>query len=150
EAALLRAYDVAEIERLGLRVGTVHAFQGSEASVVVASLGLGEKESPSRLRFVADPNLFNVMVTRGRGRVVGVSGLTSAGGIIGEYLAYSRRPPAPVAEGEVAISGPASWPKELATELARLGRVVRSGYPVGPWTVDLCLLGAGTSGRPGE
>jgi hypothetical protein len=56
---------VAELERLGLRVGTVHAFQGSEAHTVVAVLGLVDDDSPARVRFVSDPNLFNVLVTRG-------------------------------------------------------------------------------------
>src|SRR5262249_6727745 len=53
---------------------------------------------------------------------------------VGDYLAYSRRPPAPVEAGEVG-----AWPKELAAELVRVGCAVRPGYPVGPWTVDLCV-----------
>lgn len=57
---------MAELERLGLRVGTVHAFQGSEAHTVVAVLGLVDDDSPARVRFVSDPNLFNVLVTRAR------------------------------------------------------------------------------------
>lgn len=55
EAALVDAFPVAELARLGLRAGTVHAFQGSEAHTVVASLGLTDDDSPARIRFVADP-----------------------------------------------------------------------------------------------
>jgi superfamily I DNA and/or RNA helicase len=95
EAALLDAFDVEEIERLALRVGTVHAFQGSEAETVVASLGLVDDDSPARQRFVADPNLFNVLVTRARQRMLVVTSLHSGNGIVGDYLAYSEAPPRP-------------------------------------------------------
>jgi len=138
ESALLAAYPVAEIERLGLRVGTVHAFQGSEAPVVVAALGLVPGDAPGRRRFVADPNLFNVLVTRARERMVLVTSVTvEVGGLIGEYLRYSSDPLALVGAGEPAV--PQSWAARLAGELARAGAVVRPGYPVGRWSVDICL-----------
>ncbi|MGV9806804.1 AAA domain-containing protein [Micromonospora chersina] len=134
EAALLAAYDVDEIERLGLRSGTVHAFQGSEADVVIASLGLVDGDPPSRHRFVAEPNLFNVLVTRARARLAVVTSLRSPQGLVGDYLAYAGRPPAaPDAE---PVTG---WTAELAEELRRLGLPVRPGYPVGRWRVDLCV-----------
>ncbi|MFG2169458.1 AAA domain-containing protein [Micromonospora chersina] len=134
EAALLAAYDVDEIERLGLRSGTVHAFQGSEADVVIASLGLVDGDPPSRHRFVAEPNLFNVLVTRARARLAVVTSLRSPQGLVGDYLAYAGRPPAaPDAE---PVAG---WTADLAEELRRLGLPVRPGYPVGRWRVDLCV-----------
>ncbi|MGW5670555.1 AAA domain-containing protein, partial [Micromonospora sp. NPDC003776] len=134
EAGLLAAFDVDEIERLGLRSGTVHAFQGSEADVVVASLGLVDADPPSRHRFVADANLFNVLVTRARRRLTVVTSLRSTDGLVGDYLAYAGRPPAaPDAE---PVTG---WTADLAEELRRLGLPVRPGYPVGRWRVDLCV-----------
>ncbi|MDO3686837.1 AAA domain-containing protein, partial [Micromonospora sp. C28ISP2-4] len=133
EAALLAAYDVDEIERLGLRSGTVHGFQGSEADVVIASLGLVDGDPPSRHRFVAAPNLFNVLVTRARRRLTVVTSLRSPEGLVGDFLAYADRPP--VAPEAAPVTG---WTAELAEELRRLGLPVRSGYPVGRWRVDLC------------
>ncbi|MGY0006951.1 AAA domain-containing protein [Micromonospora sp. I033] len=137
EAALLAAFDVDEIERLGLRSGTVHAFQGSEADVVIASLGLVDGDPPSRHRFVAEPNLFNVLVTRARARLTVVTSLRSPEGLVGDYLAYAGRPP--VAPDAEPVTG---WTAALAEELRRLGLPVRPGYPVGRWRVDLCV-GAG-------
>ncbi|MEW2332331.1 AAA domain-containing protein [Micromonospora chersina] len=134
EAALLAAYDVDEIERLGLRSGTVHAFQGSESDVVIASLGLVDGDPPSRHRFVAEPNLFNVLVTRARARLAVVTSLRSPQGLVGDYLAYAGRPPA-APDAEPATG----WTAELAQELRRLGLPVRPGYPVGRWRVDLCV-----------
>lgn len=134
EAALLAAFDVDEIERLGLRSGTVHAFQGSEADVVVASLGLVDDDPPGRHRFVAEPNLFNVLVTRARARLTVVTSLRAPNGLVGDYLAYADRPPAGP-EPDPATG----WTAALARELRRLGVPVRPGYPVGRWRVDLCV-----------
>ena len=141
EAALLAAFPAEEIERLGLRSGTVHAFQGSEADIVVASLGLADDDSPARGRFVADPNLFNVLVTRARRRMVVVTSLTSAQGVVGEYLAHAERPPASAASPAFppATSPDADWRVRLGAELRRAGLAVRTDYPVGSWLVDLCV-----------
>ncbi len=139
ESALLAAYPVGEIERLRLRVGTVHAFQGSEAPTVVASLGLVDGDAAGRRRFVTEPNLFNVLVTRARERMVMVTSLSSGGsGLIADYLTYSADPLAePSAEpGATAATG---WSTRLAAELTKAGGLVRAGYPVGRWQVDLCL-----------
>ncbi len=78
EAMLLETYPIEEIERLGLTVGTVHAFQGSERDVVVASLALGSEESAASRRFLEDPNLFSVLVTRARQRMIVVTSLPRA------------------------------------------------------------------------
>jgi hypothetical protein len=136
EAALLGEFAAEEIERLGLRSGTVHAFQGSEADVVIASLGLVDGDSPARQRFVADPNLFNVMVTRARRRMVVVTSLTADSGLIGDYLAHGATPPVPL-PGPPAGAEP-DWIDRLGRELAAAGVPVRAHYPVGRWTVDLC------------
>jgi len=141
ESALLSAFPVTEIERLGLRVGTVHAFQGSEAEYVVASLGLTAGDTAGRRRFAADPNLFNVLITRARRRMLVVTGLAPGdeNGLIGDYLEYSERPPSP--PGLDTSAG--GWAGALAARLREAGATVRLGYPVGPWTVDVCL---GTGG----
>jgi AAA domain len=136
ESALLKEFAVEEIERLGLRVGTVHAFQGSEAEVVVASLGVVDGDSPARTRFVADPHLFNVMITRARQKMVVVTSLAPGGsdGLLSDYLAYGSRGPGPASDGK----SPSGWATALASELRRVGVPARLAYPVGGWTVDIC------------
>ncbi len=135
EAALTAAFPVAEIERLGLRVGTVHAFQGSEADVVVCSLAVGDGDSAGRLRFVSDPTLFNVMITRARHGMVVLSSLREPAGLLADYLAYGNEPPKPA----TAAADPGGWPGELAAQLRRLGWSVRPAYRSGRWTVDLVV-----------
>lgn len=144
-AALIAAYPVERIEELRLRVGTVHAFQGSEADVVVASLGLVPGDAAGRRRFVADPHLFNVMITRARSRFVVVTSLPGADGLLGDYFAYATRPAASTAAG-TPIS---PWAAALADELERLSVPVVRGHRVGPWTVDLCV-GTGQVGVLGS
>ncbi|MCO8273522.1 AAA domain-containing protein [Actinoplanes sp. TRM 88003] len=139
EAALVEAYSVERIEELGLRTGTVHAFQGSEADVVIVSLGLQPDDSPTRRRFVADPNLFNVMVTRARRRLVVVTALDRADGLIGDFFAYADAVPTAPAENPAT-----GWAAELAAELHRLDVETRPAYAVGSWTIDLCI------GPPGD
>ncbi|MFC7274289.1 AAA domain-containing protein [Paractinoplanes rhizophilus] len=135
EAALVAAYSVEQIEELGLRVGTVHGFQGSEAEVVVVSLGLLPTDPAGRRRFVADPHLFNVMITRARRRIVVVTTLAAADGLIGDYFDYAAKPLSP----PDSAGRDGGWGGELAAELERLEVEVRAGYRVGPWTVDLCI-----------
>ncbi|XVV13237.1 AAA domain-containing protein [Actinoplanes sp. CA-131856] len=135
EAALVEAYTVDQIEALGLRVGTVHSFQGSEAEVVIVSLGLSPDDPPGRRRFVADPHLFNVMITRARRKLIVVTTLEKTDGLINDFFEYAATPPPSAAE-TADLDG---WPGELAAELTLLGVPVRQGYRVGPWTIDLCV-----------
>jgi hypothetical protein len=135
ESALLAAFSIEQIENRGLRVGTVHAFQGSEADTVVASLGLVDGDSPARQRFANDPNLFNVLVTRARERMLVVTSLGDGAGLVGDYLAYSLAPPPPVVR---PLGDDGDWTARLGRELAAAGVAVRAGYPVGRWTIDLC------------
>ncbi|MBY8870363.1 AAA family ATPase [Micromonospora sp. PLK6-60] len=136
EAALLSGYDAEQIERLGLRSGTVHGFQGSEAELVIVSLGLVDGDPPARHRFVAEPNLFNVLVTRARRRLTVVTSLSAVEGLVGDYLRYAEQGPTPPATAPEPDDG---WAGRLAAELRRLGLPVRAGYPVGRWRVDLCV-----------
>ncbi|GGM54461.1 AAA domain-containing protein [Dactylosporangium sucinum] len=140
EAALLKTLSVEEIERLGLRTGTVHAFQGSEAATVVVSLGLVDGDSPARHRFAAEPNLFNVMVTRARERLVVVTSLTGGTGLVGDYLAHAEGPRSSHDDPDAAT---VPFVRRLATELRAAGHDVRTGYAVGGWQVDVVADGVG-------
>ncbi|MFI5909991.1 DEAD/DEAH box helicase [Dactylosporangium sp. NPDC051541] len=141
EAALVKAFAVEEIDRLGLRSGTVHAFQGGEAATVIVSLGLVDGDTPARQRFVAEPNLFNVMTTRAREHLVVVTSLTGGGsGLVADFLAHASAP-----SGARAKDDSASVPfaARLAAELRAAGREVFTDYQVGDWSVDLVVDGAG-------
>jgi hypothetical protein len=135
EAAILERFGLDEIIELGLRTGTVHAFQGGERDVVVVSLGLDDDSPPGSQRFVEDASLFNVMITRARRRIVVLSSQSQPAGILGDYLDWAGSPPSPPAAGD-PISG---WSRSLGAELERSGRPVVHRYPVGRWEVDLVV-----------
>jgi hypothetical protein len=136
ESALVTSFTTDEIERMSLRVGTVHAFQGGERDVVIAALGLRATDPAGRRRFAEDANLFNVMVTRARRRMVVVTSLPlDDPGLVGEYLRHGEAALPPV-EPDGSTDG---WAAELAAELRRNGAVVRTQYPVGPWRLDLVV-----------
>jgi hypothetical protein len=136
EEMLIEHFAVEEIRQLGLRVGTVHTFQGNERDVVVMSFALAPEDGASSRRFVEDPNLFNVLVTRARKKAIVVTSLgAEVGGLLGTYLAHADTHPRPPEPVPVALS----WARALATELERNGLSVRIGYPVGRWVVDVCV-----------
>ncbi|MFD5830950.1 AAA domain-containing protein [Lentzea sp. NPDC060358] len=133
EAALLRDLTLDEITAGGVRVGTVHGVQGGEFDEVVISLAADAK--PGAWRFVNDRGLLAVLTTRARRRVHVVTSVPEPPGLIGEYLRHASTAPT---ETEGAAP-PDEWTGALARELRAAGLVVRTGYPVGRWRVDLVV-----------
>jgi hypothetical protein len=136
EATVLAQFDEAEIRQLGLRIGTVHGFQGAERDTMILALGLGPDDPPGRLGFLENRNLFNVMVTRARNRAVVVT--TEAprrAGLLTRFLAHADRAPAPMPD----LGADDPWTRALADELARADIATRAGYALGPWTLELVL-----------
>ena len=71
----------------------------------------------------------------GQPRIAGIHFERDAG-LVGDYLAYSAAPP-PVELRSLATAD--DWAARLGRELAASGLTVRADYPVGRWTVDLCV-----------
>jgi hypothetical protein len=141
EAAVLRAFTADELEALDLRVGTVHAFQGNERDIVIASLGVGDDNKPGSWRFVQDPHLFTVLATRARRRFTVIhAGDPPARGVVADYLAQADAPPGPT---RPAASLPA-WPTAIARDLAAAGVAAVPAYPSGRHVIDVCV-GAGNA-----
>jgi hypothetical protein len=135
ERAVLAEFTVEQITRCGLRVGTVHSFQGSECDELVVSLGLSDADPAASWRFLNDPNLLAVLTTRARRSVHVITSAAAPPGLVADYLRHADEPPTET-RGEAA---PDRWTTALAGELSRTGERVRTGYPVGRWTVDLCV-----------
>lgn len=138
EEAILAEYGPEDIDRIGLRVGTVHAFQGSERDVVVASLAIAPDDAAGSLRFMQDPNLFNVMVTRARREMRVVTSVRRADlpdGLLAEYLRHADHAPGPVLDA----SPPEGWAGEVFDQLQRFRLPVVGNYPVAGWSVDLAV-----------
>jgi hypothetical protein len=136
EEAVLRELPLAAIEAMDLRVGTVHAFQGNERDIVIASIGLGPSASPTSWRFVDDPPLFTVLMTRARRHLtVVLSGNPPTGGLLADYLAQADDPPGRPPSG----GGVSRWAEAVGADLEAAGLTVTRAYPTGRHAVDLCV-----------
>ena len=94
------------------------------------------------MRFVEDPNLLNVLVTRARSQMIVITSLEPGQlprGLLSDYLRHAQHPPLP----SQASSAPAGWKGDLARELERYSVAVTVNYPVAGWHVDLSI-GDGT------
>ena len=139
EAAVLGRFSTDDLEALDLRVGTVHAFQGNERDTVLASLGVGHEADSASWRFVEDPHLFTVLVTRSRRHfTVVVSGDPPAGGLVAAYLAQADTPPGPPTGGPPA----SAWVAEVADGLCS------GGVPPSPRTRAVDTSSTSVSSAP--
>lgn len=139
EEAILAKYRLDEIEHYGLRVGTVHSFQGDERRLMILSWAVDKSEGAGAWRFVNQKNLFNVMVTRARDHIVVVTSTPNPPGLAGEYVRWSE--PLEDLIGDVDVADP--WVHQVASALEDAGAEVRTGYRTGRYIVDL-VVGSGT------
>lgn len=136
EEAALQAFSADDLEALDLRVGTVHAFQGNERDVIIASLGLGPEEGAASWRFVEDPHLFAVFMTRARRNMtILFSADPPDGGLVASYLAQADSPPGcPKPAGPVG-----SWAMSIAEDLDSASVPIVTAYPTGRHVVDVAI-----------
>ena len=139
QSEILAAYPVEEVERLRLRVGTVHAFQVRKPITPVLVLGVDRR--PARAPSLRRGSTCSTCWSRGpRLSITVVTGLpprdaSPADALIEQYLVHADRPPRPGRwrAGIVALGLGAR------ARAQRRRAVVRPGYPAGHWTVDLCV-----------
>jgi DNA polymerase III delta prime subunit len=118
-----------------LRVATVHGFQGSECDIVIASFGISDASGRQR-RFLEDPNLFNVLITRARKQMIVLTSVDEVpDGLLADYLRWASSPPTPTTD----LGTDDQWTNRLASLTADQGVPVQVGYPVGTWVVDLVV-----------
>jgi hypothetical protein len=127
------------MEAAQVRIGTVHSFQGAECDVAVLAPDLSATETGTRRHFVEDPHLFNVMVTRARTRMVLVVPTgAQPDGLLADLLAWAAVAPPAEPDHEVASPDRADT-VAMAGVLADNDLIARTAYPVGEWTVDVCV-----------
>ena len=87
-------------------VGTAHALQGDEKDIVIFTTSIDPDSHPASLRFLENPNLFNVAITRARKQqyvVTSVHAHQLPAGLLRDYLHYSSdlwQPDFGVSEGQ--------------------------------------------------
>jgi len=127
-----------QIEDLDLRIGTVHGFQGNERDFVLVSLGVDPTDLRP-LRFVEDPNLFNVMITRARRSLSLIMSIDPAdlrAGLLFDYIRHADNAPAGPPNGTGRQAG---WVGDVAGALRPFGLPMWERYPVGNYEVDIVV-----------
>ncbi len=90
---IVKDFPATTIQRHGMVVGTAHALQGDEKDIVIFTTSIDAQSHPASLRFLENPNLFNVAITRPRKQLilvtsVGVDDLPA--GLLREYLHHAQ------------------------------------------------------------
>jgi hypothetical protein len=89
---LIQQLPTAAIEHHEIIVGTAHALQGDERDIVIFTTSIDSESHPASLRFLENPNLFNVAITRARKLqyvVTSVRANQLPAGLLREYLQYA-------------------------------------------------------------
>ena len=136
EEAVLSAFDLAEIDALDLRVGTVHSFQGCQRDLVYISLAIDADAPRGSRSFLSQSTLFNVMVTRARERICVVRSVEPPeSGLLADYLKHADNP-----SSAPSTAAPTErWAQTVRTELELTNQTILSGYPVGRHFIDIVL-----------
>jgi hypothetical protein len=91
---LIRQLPPADIDKHAIVVGTAHSLQGDEKDIVVFTTSIDAQCHTASLRFLENPNLFNVAVTRARKTLVVVTSVTIndlPAGLLRDFFQYTQR-----------------------------------------------------------
>ncbi len=138
ERRLLDRFSDSDLRRLRLRVGTVHGFQGNQRDTMIISTTVSDHDLTS-LRFVDDPHLFNVMVTRAKLTTWLLTSVTEAAlppaSLLRAYLRHAEQGP----DFHPDRAPQPGWTAELYAALQPFDVRVVADYPVGPFSIDLVV-----------
>ncbi len=89
---LIQQLPMVAIEQHEIIVGTAHALQGDEKDIIIFTTSIDPESHPASLRFLENPNLFNVAVTRARKQQYVVTSVRAdqlPAGLLCKYLHYA-------------------------------------------------------------
>ena len=127
-------------KRHRIMVGTPYAFQGNERDVMIISWCVDEQTHPSALRYLNNPQIFNVAVTRAKRKVVNLisfdPSLLKSDMLLKEYL---------YGEDELGVNRFEAkeihdqFVKEVGEFLTGLGSTYQCDYEVASIPVDILI-----------
>lgn len=128
-----------QLDSLDLRIATVHGFQGNERDDVIISLGVGQGDTRP-LRFVEDPNLFNVMVTRARSQLTLLTSVDEDDlhdGLLLDYINHADHPPR--GPSQSGVGEREGWKAAVVDSIRPYGLPTWVDYPVGEHRIDIAV-----------
>ena len=139
EKAVIGTFTQAEIERHALArgIGTAHSLQGDERDVVILSTVIDPNFVHASLRFLQDPNLFNVAITRAKRRLIVLTSVRPSdipAGLLQSFLLHAETK----AVGEdLPDRFDSDFERQVAEALRDAGYRVISQYPSAGYKIDL-------------
>ena len=91
---LIDRLPASDLERHQLVLGTAHALQGDEKDIIFFTTSVDTQSHSASLRFLENPNLFNVAITRARHELVTITSVTPdtlRPGLLREFLWHTER-----------------------------------------------------------
>lgn len=138
---------LADFQRHDLQVGTAHAFQGDERDIMFLSLVVDADSHHASIRFINNPNLLNVAITRARHRQFIFHSIPidrlGRDTLLRRYLESIERPARSTGLAESTTRDP--FLHELRDEMKRRGFRTWSGYELGGMTIDLVVERSGVT-----
>jgi superfamily I DNA and/or RNA helicase len=141
--ALLDQLSADQFQRHAIVVGTAHALQGDEKDIVILSTSIDPVSHPASLRFLEDPHLLNVAITRARRQLIIVTSVAAGAlprGLLREFLTYAAQPWLPVL---TADPGDGAWEREIVARLGERGLDVWPGFVAAGQRVNVVAGGPG-------
>lgn len=140
---IIQTFTQGEIERHDIVGGTAHSLQGDERDVVILSTVIDPDFHHASLRFLEDPNLFNVAITRAKRRLIVLTSVRPSdipAGLLQSFLLHAET--RGVAD-DVPDQFDSNFEREVAEALRVAGYRVISQYPSAGYSIDLVA----TNGR---
>ncbi|HXV59298.1 MAG TPA: AAA domain-containing protein [Vicinamibacteria bacterium] len=154
---ILKRFPLESIEKHDLLVSTPYGFQGDERDVMLLSFAVDASTHPSALRYLNQPDVFNVSITRARARQILFVSIdpseAPAGSLLAKYLHDVARSDIVPASREATTDD--AFLADVMARLESAGCRVFPTYAVAGMVVDLVVerarpLGIDLIGHPGE
>ena len=156
--AILDRVELDTIEKHDLLIGTAYSFQGEERDVMLLSLAVDAQSHPMSFRYLSQPDVFNVSITRARDYQIVFTSFTgddvSKHGLLARYLNQMARAPETTQFGGAHVKD--AFLEAVMSRLRQEGFHLWPTYAVAGSTVDLVVekegraFGIDTIGYSGE
>lgn len=128
-----------QMEKHSIVVGTAHSLQGDERDIVILSFSIDPDFHHGTLKFLENPNVFNVAITRAKKKLVVISSVCTKDlpeGLLKGFLEHAVCPPEKTIPEEKFDS---KFERDVARALRKKGYKVWPHFEIAGFEVDLVV-----------
>lgn len=139
--AIVERVELETIEKHNLLIGTAYSFQGEERDVMLLSLAVDGGSHPTSFRYLSQPDVFNVSITRARDYQIVFTSFTedevSKHALLARYLSQIGHPPVSPRPEQASFKD--AFLIAVMSRLRKEGFNLWPSYAVAGSTVDLVV-----------